>query len=247
MDIKKWPTGIRLYIGVATVLIAAEVWWWASVTYGGSNVRIIRAEEVYAWLALICLQIAVSIGPFLKLAPGIPGKQLFRDSRRLIGIAAAVFATLHASISYVALFHVANPFSLASVYQRSFALGVLGLLVLLLMAFTSFDRAFHGLGIWWFRLHRLVYVAALAGVMHAFMVGSHASSVWVLFAVAVTTIALLGMHIVVAIRGRSTNLQIVTLAYMVLFAAAVFNYGLTQHLGHNLLLHWHDPGGHNHG
>jgi len=249
MWFKHWLAGIRLYIGVATVLVAADVWWWAQVSFGGGTIAVVRAEEVYAWLALAILVAALVIGPLLKIEPNLPGKPLLRDARRLLGVSAAVFATLHVGISYVALFHAANPFSLASVYQKAFGLGVVALVVLLAMAFTSFDRAFMGMGIWWFRLHRLVYVALLLAVMHAFMVGSHASSAPALLFIGWVAVLLLGMHItVVARRGvQPTNWQLVTLACTALFALAIFNYGLTQHLGHNILLHWHDPGGHHHG
>lgn len=107
MILRHWLAGIRLYIAVATVVIAAEVWWWATVAYGGGTVTVIRAEEAYAWLALVALIVAVLIGPALKVFPGLPGKAMLRDARRMIGIAAAVFASLHAAISYIRLFQAA--------------------------------------------------------------------------------------------------------------------------------------------
>lgn len=55
------------------------------------------------------------------------------------------------------------------------------------------------------------------------------------------------LHIIAAHkRGPATNLQIITLTYALLFAVAVCNYGLTKHLGHNILLHYRDPE-HSHG
>lgn len=237
-----------MYVAMATLLVAIEVWWWSSVTYGGSNVSAIRAQEVYAWLSLSCLLLAVSIGPMLRLFPAIPGKGLWRDARRLIGIAAATFAVLHVGIAYIDLFQAPNPLTLADIYKKSFGLGVTALLILIAMAVTSFDRAFFGMGIWWFRLHRLVYVALLAVGLHAFMVGSHANSLGVLILLSSITLLLLIAHAIAMIRSDkpASNLQIVTISCAVLFAAAVLNYGLTQHLGHNFFLHGKDPESHLH-
>jgi DMSO/TMAO reductase YedYZ heme-binding membrane subunit len=249
MDIAHWFKGIRLYIGVATVLVAVEVWWWAQVAFGSAQLSVIRAQETYAWLALGCIILALLIGPLLKMFPGISSavRHMLRESRRMIGVAAAFFAVLHASITYLALFRAPNPLTLATLYKQSFGLGVTALIILLLLAFTSFDKAFHGMGIWWFRLHRLIYAAVFVAVMHAFMVGSHASGGLPLILLGASALVLLGLHIYLLIRaGRASNWQIITITCAVIFAAAALNYGLTQHLGHNILLHAHDPG-HNHG
>jgi DMSO/TMAO reductase YedYZ heme-binding membrane subunit len=138
-----------------------------------------------------------------------------------------------------------NPFSLADTYQQSFALGGIALIILLAMALTSFDRAFRGMGAWWFRLHRLVYAAVLLAVLHAFMIGSHATDLAFLIALGVVGALLGGLHIysMVSMRAaRPSKLQIVTVTYAVLFFVAIINYGVTQRLGYNLLLQNHQQG-----
>ncbi len=43
-------------------------------------------------------------------------------------------------------------------------------LILAVLALTSFDWWKHKLGIWWVRLHRLIYLAALLDLAHFFLV-----------------------------------------------------------------------------
>lgn len=240
--LRYWFSGIRVYIAIAIFLVTFEVWWWADAAYGRSDLAAIRAQEAYAWIALILLAAAILIGPLLKVFTGMSfgAKMMLREARRILGIGAAWFGLLHAGISYVKLFGAPNPLTLADSYQWSFLLGVSALIILLLMAFTSFDRAFRGMGVWWFRLHRLVYAAVIMAVLHAFMVGVHAASLGVLVVIGATAGLLLGLHIYSILRqGKPTRLQIITISYAVLLAAAVLNYGITQYLGYNLLLKSH--------
>ena len=158
-----------------------------------------------------------------------------RDARRLIGVGGAWFASLHVGIAYVSLFKAANPFDLPPDYQQSFAFGSLALLILLAMAFTSFDRAFHGMGIWWFRLHRFVYIALLLGLFHAFTIGIHATQWPVLIILTVLSSCLLVAHTYLAFvkSARPSVWQVVAISYTVLLLIAVFNYGYGQKLGYN--------------
>ncbi len=231
----KWRRGIRLYIGIAIVLVTLEAWWWVSVSYSGSTLFATRLEEAYAWLAVGLISLAVAIGPVYGAWPRLPGKAIMSDARRLLGIGGAWFASLHVTITYVALFKTANPLDLPANYQQSFAVGSLALLILLAMAFTSFDRAFHGLGIWWFRLHRFVYVALLLGLFHAFTIGVHATEWPVLIVLSITAGLLLCLHAYLAFirTDHPTIWQILAISYAAVLLIAVFNYGYGQKLGYN--------------
>lgn len=245
MNVRYWLAGIRLYIGIGIVLASAEALWLTQSLYGGSSLATIRLQEIYAWLSVALLLSAVAIGPLLKVFPGLPWRTQLHESRRLVGIGAAWFGFWHAAISYVGLFHAARLSSLAGLYQRSFALGMLALIILLLMAFTSFDKAFHSMGKWWFRLHRLVYVAVLAAVMHAFMIGTHADSLVVIIVFAIVAAVLFSLHIRLCIKAQSpSKLLAITLTCMILFAIAILNYGLTQYLGYDPVLPGHGAGVH---
>src|SRR6266496_4663227 len=236
MDPRRWLRGIRLYIACVVVLLTLEVVWWAVVSYDDNRLRALRIEEVYGWLSLGMLTLALGIGPALKLFPHIPGAMIIRDARRMVGIGAAWCAALHTVISYDALFHLENPLSLATPYQQSFVAGMGALIILLAMAFTSFDKAFHKMGKWWFRLHRLIYAAVIIILLHTFMIGSHATTLPTLATIAVTCLALVSAHIWIAFRGQTPTIwQIITISYMAIFLLAALNYGLTRQLGYNFI------------
>lgn len=232
-----WLKGVRFYIAIGLVLVSLETWWWTATAYSGSRLAAIRLQEIYAWAALACLALAVAIGPAYKVFPALPARPLMRDARRLIGIGAAWFASLHVAIAYIVLFGLPNPFSLPPAYGRAFVVGLLALLILLALAFTSFDRALKGMGKWWFRLHRLIYAAVALSLLHAFMVGSHSSSWSALIGLSLVTAAILTLHIYLAFvrADRPTIWQLLTIVITAFVLLAIFNYGYAQRLGYNPL------------
>lgn len=232
---KYWKKGVRFYIGIGAVLVSLEAWWWAEASYAGSILFSTRLEEFYAWMAVGLLTLAISIGPFYSVWTNANGKIIMYDARRWLGISAAWFATLHATIAYVALFKAVNPLSLPSGYQQAFILGGGGLVILLAMAFTSFDKAFSSLGIWWFRLHRLIYIALILILFHAFMIGVHATQWLPLIILTTAAVFIFSIHFYLAFirQDKPTVAQVVVMSAMFLLVLAVFNYGFGQKLGYN--------------
>lgn len=230
-EIIRWRHGVRLYIAIGIGLLTLEAWWWAAALYGGGTLFATRLEEVFGWLAFAMIGIAVLIGPFYRLWPAAPGGALMRDARRLFGVGGAWFAALHVGISYGLLFKWANPLSLPLSYQRSFAAGILALVVLLAMAFTSFDRAMRGMGIWWFRLHRLVYAALCLMLLHVFVTGTHAVQLMPLVLLSAAAFLVIGMHAAAAFsKGRRpSKWQIGTIAAVTLLTVGILGYGYAQH------------------
>ncbi|HVX23897.1 MAG TPA: ferric reductase-like transmembrane domain-containing protein [Candidatus Saccharimonadales bacterium] len=225
-----YRAGVRSYIALGVLLVTLETWWWASVNYSGTQLFATRLEEVYAWLALGLLIWAVTIGPLYSALPRLPGNSLMRDGRRLFGVGAAWFATLHVSIAYAALFHWANPLDLPRIYQQSFLFGITALMVLLAMAGTSFDRAFHGMGVWWFRLHRFVYLAVGFSLLHAFLIGTHAAERVVVINLALLSALVFGLHVYgVAVRRRRPSAwQMLALTGMAILLVIAFHIGFDQ-------------------
>ncbi len=230
-----WRQGIRIYIALAIVLVTLESWWWASLSYGATLLFATRLEEIYAWLSLGLLITALAIGPTYRICTNLAGRSLMYDARRLLGVGAAWFASLHVAIAYVALFKAANPLTLPKNYQQSFIFGVMGLVILLAMAFTSFDRAFNRLGPWWFRLHRLVYLAVVFSLFHAFIIGTHAIDFKVLAILLGLAVIIFAMHAYLAfVRPDQPSIwQLLAVSGMFLSLLAVINYGYTQQLGYN--------------
>lgn len=146
------------------------------------------------------------------------------DARRLLGVSAFWFASLHVIISYSSLFKLANPLTLPTTYQQSFLAGSIALLILFAMTATSFDKAFRGMGKWWFRLHRFVYVALPLILLHALMTGAHTDNPLVVLMLIIAATYVVGVHGYLSfVKRRPTIWQLlaisaVTIALILIFA-----------------------------
>ena len=236
-ELAHWAGGIRLYIGIGIILLTAQIWWWAAATYGSGELMISRLHEAYGWTALILLASALVVGPLYKLLPRLAGGAAMRDARRLFGVGAAWFASLHGGVAYIGSFQAVNPLQLTTLYQRGFLFGGLALIVLFAMAFTSFDAAFRGMGVWWFRLHRLVYAAAPLAIWHALSIGVHAPSLPALAGIFGVGVLLFVMHMQAALQQeREISLwQIIALCAMGIAIIALGNYGIQAYIAQNSL------------
>jgi methionine sulfoxide reductase heme-binding subunit len=111
------------------------------------------------------LAITLAITPLRRLSPRLNWLIKFR---RLFGLFAFFYATLH-MLTYVVLY---SGFSLADMEsdiakRRFITMGVLAYLLLVPLAVTSTTWAIRKLGGKnWNRLHKLVYAAAICGVIH---------------------------------------------------------------------------------
>jgi methionine sulfoxide reductase heme-binding subunit len=111
------------------------------------------------------LAITLAITPLRRLSPRLNWLIKFR---RLLGLFAFFYATLH-MLTYVALYSGFNVSAmLADVTKRRFiTMGATAYLLLLPLALTSTTWAIRKLGgKRWNRLHKLIYVAAICGVIH---------------------------------------------------------------------------------
>lgn len=120
-------------------------------------------------LALIFLILSLTITPARKLS----GRNWLSHFRRMLGLFAFFYATLHFSIYFI--FDQSR--SLASVVKdtaehRFILFGMTALLSMAPLAITSTNGMIKRLGsLRWKRLHRLAYVAGIAGVIHYYCVG----------------------------------------------------------------------------
>jgi sulfoxide reductase heme-binding subunit YedZ len=111
------------------------------------------------------LAITLAITPLRRLSPRLNWLIKFR---RLFGLFAFFYASLH-MLTYVALY---SGFSLAAMEsdiakRRFITMGVAAYLLLVPLALTSTTWAIRKLGGKnWNRLHKLVYAAAICGVIH---------------------------------------------------------------------------------
>ena len=145
-----WPLGLLVWGAVTNNLGADPT---ARITFATGSTT------------LNLLTITLAITPVRKLIPQLNWLIKFR---RLLGLFAFFYATLH-MLTYVALYAGFDVHAmLDDVTKRRFIfMGVLAWLLLLPLAATSTTWAIRKMGGKnWNRLHKLVYVAVVCGVIH---------------------------------------------------------------------------------
>lgn len=123
--------------------------------------------------------------------------------RRLLGLLAFAYATMHFSVWIVLDFFFAWSLMLEDVAKRPYiTVGVSALLLLTPLAATSTSGMIRRLGgRRWRRLHQLVYVAAVLGVLHYLWLAK--VGVRTPWAYATVLALLLGIRVADALRRRS--------------------------------------------
>lgn len=139
------------------------------------SLRTIRIEQFYGFISLTLLYAALLASPLTKVFPGLPLKSEYLHVRRALGVLTFYYAFLHA---YISLFKQLNGLDglvhLNTRFSVSIWLGIFALAVLCVMAATSLDWAVDKLGFKnWKLLHRLVYTAGVAVLIHIALVGTH--------------------------------------------------------------------------
>jgi sulfoxide reductase heme-binding subunit YedZ len=144
---------------------------------------------------LMLLIASLAITPIRRLT----GWNRVQSVRRTVGVWSFVYAALHFAV-YVAFDKVGDLRAIAEdVFERRFIfVGMLAFVILLLLTLTSTNGMIRRLGRRWQKLHRLVYVAAVAGSVH-FIWGQKADIGEPLQWAAVLAI-LLGWRVVYAFR-----------------------------------------------
>ena len=119
-------------------------------------------DQTGTW-ALTLLVISLTITPLRRLTKW---NELIR-LRRMLGLFAFFYATLH-MLTWLVFFHFfAWSFMIEDVAERPFiTIGMATFLILFALALTSNRFSIRRLGRRWQKLHRLVYVAAIFAVIH---------------------------------------------------------------------------------
>lgn len=145
-----WPFGVLVFEAVTNSL-------------GADPTAHIALTTGYTTLMLLTITLAIT--PVRRLSPRLSWMIRFR---RLLGLFAFFYATIHL-FTYVALY---SGFSVAAMIddiskRRFITMGVAAYLLLLPLALTSTNWAIRKMGgKRWNRLHKLVYLAAICGVIH---------------------------------------------------------------------------------
>lgn len=200
----KYIVAAKVAVWVACLLPVADVLWRAWNMRQGKEPDLTANPIEYitlatGWWALFILVSTLAITPLRKLT-----KQAWLIRfRRLLGLFAFFYATLHL-ITYVWL----DKFwewrdMLRDIQKRPFiTAGMVAFLAMLPLAVTSTSWAIRKMGGKnWNLLHRLIYLSAIAGVVHYFWKLKAGYEKPIAFAVVLAV--LLGWRVVAAMRERA--------------------------------------------
>jgi sulfoxide reductase heme-binding subunit YedZ len=160
------PTNISLKIIVWLACLWPLCWLiWGAATnnLGADPTATITFATGLATLRLLTISLAIT--PVRRLSPRLGWLIRFR---RLLGLFAFFYASLHL-LTYIALYAGFDVNTMAAdiAKRRYITIGVAAWLLLLPLAATSTNWAIRKLGsMRWNRLHKLVYAAAVCGVIH---------------------------------------------------------------------------------
>lgn len=167
---------VRLYVLLFSAFLIVSVYVRTVATIpADSSLQLIRLGQYYALLALAYLYTALLIGPAVYVFKWLPWRGHIYRARRAVGVSAFFLGLLHGSIEFFGLLggFPGLPF-LPLKYLIAISLSFTALVMLLLMASTSFDYMVSHLGMKrWKFLHRFIYVAGFLVVIHALMLGTH--------------------------------------------------------------------------
>ncbi len=158
----KKPGWLRLVLFGICLIPFAQLLYNAFTDNLGANPIDAITRHTGSW-ALILLLVTLSITPARKIL----GLNVLVKYRRMAGLFAFFYAVLHFA-TFLVLDHFFDfQAILKDIMKRPYVtVGFTGFVLLVPLAVTSTSGMIRRLGKRWQQLHRLVYVAALAGVIH---------------------------------------------------------------------------------
>lgn len=145
-----WPLGILIW-GAVTNTLGPDATSRITLATGSTTLNL--------------LTISLAITPLRRL---IKPLAWIGPWRKILGLFAFFYATLHL-FTWIALYNFFDPQAMMSdiLKRRFITVGMITWLLLLPLAATSFNWAIKKMGgKRWKRLHRLVYIAAVCGIIH---------------------------------------------------------------------------------
>jgi sulfoxide reductase heme-binding subunit YedZ len=177
--------------------LAWLAWRWSNNQLGFNRLETV-ARFTGDW-TLRFLLASLAISPLRRLVPALNDLITYR---RMLGLFAFAYGTLH-FLHYLALDKLWewNEIQTDFLLRRFFIAGLIAWALMIPLAATSFNRAIRWLGAKrWQLLHRLAYVAAVAGVVHFYWQGKSFVIDPVVYAIVLA--ALLGYRLFVWGRKR---------------------------------------------
>lgn len=167
----------RFYILASAVALSLFIPSYLRLQIPSDQLFYIRVEQIFGYICIILWYIALLISPLHKRLGGRFGTGYLVFARRAVGVSAAYFALLHVIVT---LLGQMNGFQglllLPDRFLWALGLGSISLVILMLMAATSFDRVIAYMTYRrWKWLHRLGYIGGIFVLLHMWMIGTHLS------------------------------------------------------------------------
>lgn len=174
---------------IASVCIAGIV----QLLIPSGTLQIIRIEQIYGFIAVFLLLLALLISPLISIYSNVRFKKEILHARRAIGVLVFYYAFLHSLLAFTKqLGGFIGIQYYNSEYSLSLILGGISLLILTFLAVTSVDWAVMTMGFKrWKLLHRLVYISGITALVHMLLIGSHFEGINFLSIVTIAAVIIL--------------------------------------------------------
>jgi DMSO/TMAO reductase YedYZ heme-binding membrane subunit len=165
----------RRIIYSLSLLWAFVLYYHVATSVPTASYALATMMRYFAFTALFLLYVVLTPGLVLSFFPRFKYNGIFIHLRRALGISVFFFAFLHGTIGFFNNLsgNISSVLFLSSRNQLALVMSGTAFCIFSLMAITSFDIAERILGKRWKMLHRLIYVAAILVIFHAFLIGSH--------------------------------------------------------------------------
>jgi sulfoxide reductase heme-binding subunit YedZ len=185
----------RFYILCGSILVSGIAIAWLRMTITSDQLFYIRSQQIFGLLCILFWYVALIISP-LGYVIGKHRMKHIEFARRAIGVSAFYFAALHGGTAlWAQLGGVAQLQYLPELFRWSLVAGAGALLILGIMAATSFDAVVKFMTPKrWKLLHRFVYGAGVLVIIHIWTIGTHLAYGGVQLAALIAIVLLIGLE-----------------------------------------------------
>ncbi len=159
---KKWIVAGANLLGLLPLLVLLWALWNGRLGFNPVETTLQRTGQI----AISLLLLSLACSPIRRLFRW----QIMRRLRKIFGLYAAFYAFLHFATFAIWDYGLDLPLIWSEIQEKPFILlGLAALIILLVLAATSFRYWQKKLGKNWRTLHRLVYLAAILVLVHYFL------------------------------------------------------------------------------
>lgn len=165
----------RFYILLFSAIFSLGIYFWVASSFEEGIIHTTRLAQFYGLTAVTFLYFTLLAGPLCYILPKSAFTEQYKHARRALGVSAFYFSLLHGCLSF---FGQLGGFEglpyLSNTYLFNVTIGAISLLILYLLAITSFDFVIKKMSFpKWKILQRFVYLSGFFTLIHVLMLGTH--------------------------------------------------------------------------